>query len=107
MQSAAKIRGSRAHRRLQRLGFQGSNARRAAGSRGCGGTGFSRMRAHRPWLPEPGKWLQYHFGAAPSLGGIDTVLLCERPAWSRFGQRTTDSRPTSDTWAITAGLRKE
>ena len=39
---------------------------------------------HRPWVTEPGLWLQYDFGDGPVIDGRKTVLFCAWLAWSRF-----------------------
>ena len=39
---------------------------------------------HRPWVTEPGLWLQYDFGDGPVIDGSRTVLICAWLAWSRF-----------------------
>jgi transposase len=59
-----------------------------------------RRRQHRiykPWITEPGMWLQYDFGDGPSIGGVKAVLFCAWLAWSQFrviiplGDRTMPS----------------
>jgi transposase len=39
---------------------------------------------YKPWIPEPGLWLQYDFGDGPVVDGAKTVLFCAWLAWSRF-----------------------
>jgi hypothetical protein len=41
-------------------------------------------RVHRPWVPEPGLWFQWDFGAGPVVDGAATLLFCAWLAWSRF-----------------------
>ncbi len=41
-------------------------------------------RVHRPWVPEPGLWFQWDFGAGPLVGGVASWLFCAWLAWSRF-----------------------
>jgi hypothetical protein len=41
-------------------------------------------RIYKPWIPEPGLWLQYDFGDGPIVEGTKTVLFCAWLAWSRF-----------------------
>jgi transposase len=41
-------------------------------------------RTHRPWVTEPGLWLQYDFGDGPVIDGRPTVLFCAWLAWSRY-----------------------
>ncbi len=45
---------------------------------------LGNTRVHRPWVTEPGLWLQYDFGDGPVIDGIKTVLFCAWLAWSRF-----------------------
>ena len=44
----------------------------------------SNVRVHRPWVTEPGQWLQYDFGDGPIIGEKKTVLFVAWLAWSRF-----------------------
>ena len=39
---------------------------------------------YRPWVTEPGLWLQYDFGDGPTISGRKTTLFCAWLAWSRF-----------------------
>ena len=46
-------------------------------------------RGYRPWITEPGLWLQFDWGAGPVVFGPDgrprpTLLFCAWLAWSRF-----------------------
>jgi hypothetical protein len=80
-----KIRADIAHDKLLALGYQGSErtTRRAvAAVRVAFKAG--RVRVHRPWVSEPGMWLQYDFGDGPVIDGVKTVLFCAWLAWSRF-----------------------
>src|SRR6266536_1322356 len=43
-----------------------------------------RRRVYRPWVPEPGMWLQWDYGSGPMVGGRATLLFCAWLAWSRF-----------------------
>jgi hypothetical protein len=43
-----------------------------------------RRRVFRPWIPEPGLWLQFDWGEGPRIGGRRTALWCAWLAWSRF-----------------------
>ncbi len=83
--SKGKIRADVAHDKLLALGYQGSErtTRRAVATvRAAFKSG--RTRVHRPWVTEPGMWLQYDFGDGPVIDGIKTVLFCAWVAWSRF-----------------------
>jgi transposase len=83
--SHGKIRADVAHEKLIALGFTGSErtCRRAVAKvRAAYKSG--RVRVHRPWVTEPGMWLQYDFGDGPVVDGTKTVLFCAWLAWSRF-----------------------
>lgn len=83
--SKGKIRADVAHEKLLALGFQGSErtTRRAVATvRSAFKAG--RIRVHRPWVTEPGMWLQYDFGDGPVIDGVKTILFCAWVAWSRF-----------------------
>ncbi|MGI8627440.1 MAG: IS21 family transposase [Geodermatophilaceae bacterium] len=83
--SAGKVRADKVHERLVVLGYSGSErtTRRAvAHVRAAFKSG--RVRVHRPWVTEPGMWLQYDFGDGPVIDGVKTVLFCAWLAWSRF-----------------------
>ena len=43
-----------------------------------------RRRTYRPWLTEPGMWLQFDWGKGPVIAGRPTLLFCAWLAWSRF-----------------------
>ncbi len=83
--SKGKIRADVAHDKLLALGYQGSErtTRRAVASVRSAFTS-GRIRVHRPWVTEPGMWLQYDFGDGPVIDGVRTVLFCAWLAWSRF-----------------------
>ena len=53
-------------------------------------------RTYRPWVTEPGMWLQFDWGAGPMIGGRPTLLFCAWLAWSRF-------RVVIPTWDRTLG----
>ena len=83
--SNGKIRADVAHDKLAAMGYVGSarTTRRAvAAVRWAWLAGHRRV--HRPWVPEPGLWLQWDFGAGPLVGGLATWLFCAWLAWSRF-----------------------
>jgi transposase len=83
--SKGKIRADAAHAKLLAMGFTGSErtSRRAVAQvKASYRTGH--VRVHRPWVTEPGLWLQYDFGDGPTVGGVKTVLFCAWLAWSRF-----------------------
>jgi hypothetical protein len=83
--SRGKIRADVAHDKLLALGYAGSErtTRRAVATvRAAFKAG--RVRVHRPWVTEPGMWLQYDFGDGPVIDGVKTILFCAWVAWSRF-----------------------
>jgi transposase len=83
--SHGKLRADVAHEKLVALGYTGSErtTRRAvAGVRRAYRAG--RIRVHRPWVTEPGMWLQYDYGDGPVVDGVKTILFCAWLAWSRF-----------------------
>jgi len=83
--SNGKIRGDVAHDKLLALGYEGSErTTRRAVARARAAFKVGRVRVHRPWVAEPGMWLQYDFGDGPVIDGRKTVLFCAWLAWSRF-----------------------
>jgi transposase len=83
--SRGKVRADVAHQKLVALGYQGSErtTRRAVAE------AKRRWRAEhgrrtRPWIPEPGLWMQWDYGDGPEIAGRGTVLFCAWLAWSRF-----------------------
>ena len=55
-----------------------------------------RRRTYRPWITEPGMWLQFDWGHGPLIAGRPTLLFCAWLAWSRF-------RVVIPTWDRTLG----
>jgi transposase len=55
-----------------------------------------RARTYRPWITEPGMWLQFDWGHGPLIDGRSTLLFCAWLAWSRF-------RVVIPTWDRTLG----
>jgi transposase len=83
--SKGKIRGDVAHDKLVVMGFTGSErSSRRAVSAIKRQYRLGNARVHRPWVTEPGLWLQYDFGDGPVIDGRKTVLFCAWLAWSRF-----------------------
>jgi transposase len=83
--SQGKVRADVAHDKLVALGYTGSErtTRRAVAKvRANYRTG--KRRVHRPWVTEPGMWLQYDYGDGPVIDGVKTVLFVAWLAWSRF-----------------------
>ena len=84
-ESKGKIRADVAHDKLLAMGFTGSerSSRRAVAAVKRQYR-LGNARVHRPWVTEPGLWLQYDFGDGPVIDGRKTVLFCAWLAWSRF-----------------------
>jgi transposase len=83
--SRGKVRADVAHRKLVAMGYEGSErtTRRAvadAKRRWRAGHG----RSTRPWITEPGLWMQWDYGSGPVIDGRATTLFCAWLAWSRF-----------------------
>jgi hypothetical protein len=45
---------------------------------------LGHRRVFRPWIPEPGLWLQFDWCHGPRIGQRATLLFCAWLAWSRF-----------------------
>jgi hypothetical protein len=75
--SSGQIRADVVHERLQALGFAGTDrtTRRAVAEAKQAYTRGHRRR-YRPWLPEPGYWLQFDWGEGPKVAGRHTQLFC-------------------------------
>ena len=70
------------------MGFTGSSrTTRRAVARVRRHWNAGRLRVFRPWVTEPGMWMQYDFGDGPTIGGVKTTLFCAWLAWSRFPRR--------------------
>jgi hypothetical protein len=83
--SNARIRADKAHGVLVAMGYEGSyrTTRRAVAA------AKRRWRARhgrrtRPWIPQPGLWVQWDWGEGPVVAGVRSVLFCAWLAWSRF-----------------------
>jgi transposase len=83
--SKGKIRADVVHARLLPMGYSGNErtTRRAVAELKMAWRAGHR-RAYRPWIPEPGMWLQFDWGEGPRIGGRRTCLFCAWLAWSRF-----------------------
>lgn len=95
--SNGKIRADVVHDKLAAMGYEGSarTTRRAVAEAKEALRKGSR-RVYRPWIPEPGAWLQFDWGTGPSVAGRATLLFCAWLAWSRF-------RVVIPTWNRTLG----
>ena len=83
--SNGKVRADVAHDKLMGLGYGGSErTTRRAVAQVKRDFRVGRTRVHRPWVTEPGMWLQYDFGDGPVIDGARTTLFIAWLAWSRF-----------------------
>ncbi len=87
--SKGAIRADVVHQKLAAMGFAGSErtTRRAVAEAKTAWRAGNR-RVFRPWVPEPGLWLQFDWGSGPRVGRPgeqrETLLFCAWLAWSRF-----------------------
>jgi transposase len=88
--SEGKVRADIVHERLAAMGFGGSErtTRRAVAAAKARYQAGHR-RTYRPWITEPGLWLQWDWGYGARVPGPDgqlrgTLLFCAWLAWSRF-----------------------
>ena len=83
--SNGKLRADVAHDKLIALGYTGSErTTRRAVATVKKSYRLGRVRVHRPWVTEPGMWLQYDFGDGPLIEGVRTTLFVAWLAWCRF-----------------------
>jgi len=83
--SNGRVRADVAHGKLVAIGYAGSSRttrRWVADSKRQWRQRHGRRT--RPWIPEPGLWMQFDYGDGPRIGGRSTVLFCAWLAWSRF-----------------------
>src|SRR6185437_15579206 len=95
--SQGRIRADVVHEKLTAMGFSGTDrtTRRAVAEAKTAYRDGHR-RKYRPWIPEPGMWLQFDWGEGPRVGGRKTQLFCAWLSWSRF-------RVVIPTWDQTMG----
>jgi hypothetical protein len=83
--SQGKVRADKVHERLLAMGYLGSErTTRRAVARAKAAWKAGNARITRPWIPEPGLWLQWDYGEGPAIGGRATSLFCAWLAFSRF-----------------------
>ncbi|MGW2207660.1 IS21 family transposase [Streptomyces sp. NPDC001774] len=85
VRSQGKVRADVVHKRIVAMGFAGgerTTRRTVAEAKAQFRAG--RRRIYRPWVTEPGLWIQYDFGDGPVIKGRKTTLFCAWLAWSRF-----------------------
>jgi transposase len=83
--SHGEVRADVVHAKLTSMGFCGSErtTRRAVAVVKEGWQAGHR-RVYRPWIPEPGMWMQWDFADGPTAGGRKSYLWCAWLAWSRY-----------------------
>jgi transposase len=88
--SEGAVRADVLHERLVAMGFTGDErTTRRAVAKAKAAYAAGHRRSYRPWITEPGLWLQFDWGAGPIVFGPDgrprpTMLFCAWLAWSRF-----------------------
>lgn len=83
--SRAQIRADKAHGVLVAMGYEGSyRTTRRAVAEAKRRWRNRHGRRTRPWIPQPGLWLQWDYGEGPEIAGTRAVLFCAWLAWSRF-----------------------
>jgi transposase len=95
--SHAKVRADVAFERLVAMGFAGDERTvRRAVAEAKEQYRNGHRRTYRPWIPEPGMWLQYDWGWGPVIALRQSFLFCAWLAWSRY-------RVIIPTWDRTLG----
>jgi transposase len=83
--SSGRVRADVVHAKLAAMGYAGSErtTRRVVAALKSDYE-QANHRIYKPWITEPGGWLQYDFGSGPVVEGISVILFCAWLAWSRF-----------------------
>ena len=83
--SSGKVRADVVHDKLVAMGYSGSErtTRRVVAALKAEHS-HAHHRVYKPWITEPGAWLQYDFGTGPVIDGLTVILFCAWLAWSRF-----------------------
>ena len=75
--SRGKIRADVVHERVVALGFAGDErTTRRAVREAKDAWAAGHRRVYRPWIPEPGLWLQWDWAEGPRIDGRRTSLFC-------------------------------
>ena len=83
--SRALVRADVVHGVLVAIGYEGSyRTTRRAVAEAKRRWRNKHGRRTRPWIPQPGLWLQWDYGDGPEVAGVRVVLFCAWLAWSRF-----------------------
>lgn len=83
--SRGKIGADQVHKKLVAMGYTGTDrtTRRAvAAAKESYQAGHRRV--HRPWVVEPGLWMQWDWGHGPKVAGRQVTLWVAWLAWSRY-----------------------
>ena len=83
--SNGRVRADVVHEKLVAMGYTGSErtTRRVVAALKAV-YHHDNHRIYKPWITEPGGWLQYDFGAGPVIDDVNVLLFCAWLAWSRF-----------------------
>lgn len=83
--SHARIRADKTHEVLVAMGYEGSYRTTRRAVREAKRRWRQRHgRRTRPWIPQPGLWMQWDWGEGPVVGGVQAQLFCVWLAWSRY-----------------------
>jgi transposase len=83
--SRGRVRADVVHRKLGAMGYVGSErTTRRVVARLKTEYVTAHHRVYKPWVTEPGLWLQFDYGTGPLVAGRATTLFCAWLAWSRF-----------------------
>lgn len=83
--SSGRIRADVVHDKLVALGYEGSErTTRRAVAEARKRYRQGKRRVFKPWIPEPGMWLQYDWAHGPRIAGRVAWLFCAWLAWSRY-----------------------
>ena len=83
--SRGKVRADVCHQRLVAMGYLGSErTTRRAVAEAKRRWRQEHGRRTRPWVVEPGLWMQWDYGDGPVVEGRSTALFCAWLAWSRY-----------------------
>ena len=97
--SHGKIRADRAHAELVALGYQGSPRTTRRWVAECKRRWRQKHgRRTRPWIPEPGLWMQWDYADGPVVQGRATVLFYAWLAWSSSGSWCRCATRRCRTW---------
>ncbi|HEY3691120.1 MAG TPA: IS21 family transposase [Pseudonocardiaceae bacterium] len=85
VRSNGRVRADVVHQRITAMGFTGGErTTRRVVAQVKQRLRAGQRRVFRPWIVEPGLWLQWDWGHGPKIGGRQTQLWCAWLAWSRF-----------------------